>query len=212
MSEKPALQRTYHIPLPMFQEAFRNFQKKYVFPKNIVITVILAAIAGVYIQAAVKDNTQTMAYLLIVVCIAMILILWYRPLKMRRSLAEALKEIESDTYELTLYSEKLTIRTEDAPQPEEETDVPENQKTDPASETETAPDGQGDGFQQLFDEKPADAAEPIPATEIYFDGNVKFLEYTEFFMVYLVKQNFYVIPKKDFSEDEISKLRAAFKL
>lgn len=216
MSEKPALQRTYHIPLPMFQEAFRNFQKKYVFPKNIVITVILAVIAGVYIQAAVKDNTQTMAYLLIVVCIAMILILWYRPLKMRRSLAEALKEIESDTYELTLYSEKLTIRTEDAPQPETEQEVPEetseDQKADAAPETETAPESQGDGFQQLFDEKPAGAAEPIPATEIYFDGNVKFLEYTEFFMVYLVKQNFYVIPKKDFSEDEISKLRAAFKL
>ena len=210
MSEKPALQRSYHIPLPMFQDAFRNFQKKYVFPKNIVISMILAVIAGVYVQAVVRDNTQTIAYLLIVVCLAMIMILWYRPFKMRKSLAEALREIESDTYERQLFAQKLTIRTEDAPEPaaDESSEIAE------AAEELPADPGQPDqdGFQQLFPETGADAAEAVPPTEIYFDADVKFLEFAEYFMVYLIKRNFYVIPKKDFSEDEILQLRKAFRL
>ena len=213
MNEKPALQREYHIPLPMFQEAFRSFQKKYVFPKNAFLSVILAAIAGVYIHAAIKDNTQTMAYILIVICLAMIVTLWYRPLKIRGSLAEALKELENDIYELKLYDDKLTIRTEDAPKPAEanETEEPAAQ-TEPesaAAESETE-----EGFQKLFPETPAnaDAPEQIPPTEIYLDSNVKFHEYDTYFIVYLVKQNFYVIPKKDFSESEIGQLRAAFRL
>lgn len=207
MSEKPALQRTYHIPLPMFQEAFRNFQKKYVFPKNFVISLILAVIAGVYVHAVIKDNTQTLAYLLIVICLAMIVSLWYRPFKMRKSLAEALKEIESDTYEMKLYSDKLTIRTEDAPKTAEPAEITEPEVPQDA-ETEDA----GDGFQKLFPDAPADAPEEIPPTEIYLDRDVKFHEFTDFFMVYLIKRNFYVIPKKDFSEDEIRQLRQAFSL
>ena len=199
-SGKPILTRSYHIPLAMFDDAFRAFQKKYVYPQNILLTAVLLAIAGVYVHAAVKDNTQTLAYLLVVACIAVILVRWYRTFKLRRSVHEALKDVEQDTYELSVYDEGLVIRTKDAPKPVEEAPAEaEPEAPDTAEKTEN-------GFQQLFPEEPADS-EPVPPTELPFGTGLKIMEFPEYFMAYVVKQNFYVIPKKDFSDDEIAKLK-----
>ena len=111
---KPIISRSYHIPLPMFDDAFLKFQKKYVYPGNLLLTVVLLAIAGVYIHAAVKDNSNTLVYLLIVACFAIILVRWYRTFKLRRALHDALKEVETDTYQLSAYEDGLVIHTEEA--------------------------------------------------------------------------------------------------
>lgn len=206
MSEKPSMTRKYHIPLDMFMEAFKAFQKKYVYPQNTALSACLLAIAGVYAHAVIKDNTKTFFYLIIVFCIAFVMSVWYRTLKMRRSLRDALKEIENDTYEMKLYSDKLTIRTEDAPPPAEDTAEPEE------APEESVQEQSGEGFQQIFPEKPAEPVQSIPPTEIFFEDRVKFHEFADFFMIYLVKRNFYLLPKKDFSEDEITQLRKAFRL
>lgn len=200
-SGKPILTRSYHIPLAMFDDAFRAFQKKYVFPQNILLTAVLLAIAGVYVHAAVKDNTQTLAYLLVVACIAVILVRWYRTFKLRRSVHEALKDVEQDTYELSVYDEGLVIRTKDAPKP-----ASEETPAEPEPEASAAEEKPENGFQQLFPEEPADS-EPVPPTELPFGTGLKIMEFPEYFMAYVVKQNFYVIPKKDFSDDEIAKLK-----
>lgn len=202
---KPLLSRSYHIPLAMFDDAFRTFQKKYVFPQNILLTVVLLAVAGVYVQAVIKDNTQTLGYLLIVMCIAIILVRWYRTFKLRRAVHEALKEIESDTYELNVYEDGITVRTEDAAPAEPA--LPAEEMPAPAEE----PEPEGNGFRPLFPEEPVDS-EPIPATEIAFGSGVKIHEFADYFMVYIVKQNFYVIPKKDFSADEISQMQKIFQV
>lgn len=202
---KLLLSRSYHIPLAMFDDAFRAFQKKYVFPQNILLTAVLLAIAGVYVHAAIKDNTQTAAYLLIVICIGLILVRWYRTFKLRRAVHDALKEVESDTYEMKLYEEGIVIRTEDA-MPEQSEPAAEDT---PAPAEETAPDG--NGFRPLFPDEPAEP-EPIPATEIEFGSGVKIHEFADYFMVYIIKQNFYVIPKKDFSAEEISQMKQKFQV
>lgn len=204
-SGRPLLSRSYHIPLSMFDDAFRNFQKKYVYPQNIFISVIFLAIAGVYVHAAVKDNTQTLAYLLIAVCLGLVTVRWYRTFKLRRSVHEALKDVEQDTYELNVYEEGMVIRTMDAPQPDYGTEEA------PAAEPEEPEDKAGNGFQQLFPEEPVQR-DPVPPTELPFGTGMKLLEFPEYFMAYVVKQNFYVIPKKDFSDEEIAQLKQLFHL
>lgn len=196
------MERSYHIPLEMFDSAFRFFQKKNVVPQNLFRTAVLLAVAGVYVHAVMKDTGNTLGYLLIVVCLAMIMILWYNMFKLRRAVHTALKDVEQDIYELTVYDTKLVIRTKDAPQPEPETQ-PEPEKT------EEKPDG--NGFQEIFPEKPAEK-EPIPPTEIPLEGRIRFYEQEDYFMVYLVRQNFYVIPKKEFSADENAELRKLFRI
>lgn len=196
-NEKPLLERRYHIPLSMFQEAFRSFQKKYVYPRNLVLTVVLAAVAGVYVKALVDDPSQKLGYLLIVACAAMILITWYNTFKLRRSLNEALREVENDTYEMQLFSDRMTVLARD---PESAADAVSVQQEEPAA-------ADGTGFQQIFPEEPAsDAAEQAP-TEIHFGKNVKLHEYDSFFMVYVVRQNFYLLPKQEFTAEEQGLIR-----
>lgn len=208
MENKPLFTRSYHIPLAMFDSAFLFFQRKHVYPRNIVLTVILLALAGVYVHAAVKTPENTLAYLLIIACIAIILITWYNTFKLRRAVHNALTEVESDTYELKVYQEKLVIRMEEAAK--EAKALP-----DDAAEPETEPvpeSGDTDGFRPIFPEKEAEPQEPIPPTEIPLDGNLRFYELDDFFMVYIVRQNFYVIPKKDLTDEETQTLRGLFRL
>jgi hypothetical protein len=186
----------------MFDEAFRFFQKKNVIPQNAVKSAVLLAIAGVYVQAVIKDSGNTLGYLLIIACIAVTLILWYNMFKLRRAVHEALKDVEKDIYNLTVCEDKLIIRTEDAPQPAEEPAEPEIPEEEPAD---------GNGFQQLFPEKEAES-EPVLPTEISLDGKIRIYEQETYFMVYIIRQNFYVIPKKDFSADEIAEMKKLFHL
>jgi hypothetical protein len=144
------LSRSYHIPLAMFDEAFRLFQKKYVYPRNIILTLVLLAVGGVYVHAVIKDSSQTLGYLLIVVCLAMILITWYNTFKLRRSLHEALKEIENDIYELRVYPDGITVLARDADG--SAFTVAEVRPETPAQETEEKTDGEN-GFQQIFPEQ-----------------------------------------------------------
>ena len=123
---KPIISRSYHIPLPMFDDAFLKFQKKYVYPGNLLLTVVLLAIAGVYIHAAFKDNSNTLVYLLIVVCFAIILVRWYGTFKLRRAVHDALKEVETDTYQLSAYEDGLVIHTAEAAPAAEDAAAPQN--------------------------------------------------------------------------------------
>lgn len=203
----PLLQKSYHIPLPLFEKAFRAFQKKYVYPRNIGITIVLAMVAIVYIDAAVQDSTNTMAYLLLVLCVALIFITWYNPLKLRRALLRSLAELENDTYHLTVYAEGLVIGTEDAAASDAE-----RLPAEPVADA-SAPEPDADGFVPLFEGEAATASvEPIPETELPFGAGLKLLEYETFFMVYLVKHNFYVIPKEDMTQAELQILRKAFQI
>ena len=142
----PVISRSYHIPLTMFDEAFLKFQKKYVYPSNILLTIVLLAIAGVYIHAAFKDNSNTLVYLLIVACFAIILVRWYKTFKLRRAVHDALKEVESDTYTLSVYEDGLVIHTDEAEPEQQEESAEEPAETEPEEE---APSG-GNGFQQIF--------------------------------------------------------------
>lgn len=199
----PVIRRSYHIPLTMFDDAFVNFQKKYVFPANILLTAVLLAIAGVYIHAAVRQPDNTLVYLLIVACFAIVLVRWYKTFKLRRAVHNALKEVESDTYELSVYEDGLVIHTEEAKQEETE----ESAESEAAPEEEASADG--NGFQQIFPEEPL-RNDPVEDTEITFGPGVKIHDFPDYFMVYIIKRNFYVIPKKDFSADETETLRKLF--
>ena len=207
------LSRSYHIPLAMFDEAFRHFQKKYVYPRNIILTLVLLAVGGVYVHAVIKDPSQSLGYLLIIVCAAMILITWYNTFKLRRSLHEALKEIENDIYELKVYPDGMTVLARDADGSAFTVEEVRPEEPKPEPETEQAADE--NGFQPIFPEQekqPVGAdGEPLEPTEIEFGSNVKITEYAEFFMVYLTyMKNFYLIPKKEFSESELTQLRGLF--
>lgn len=216
--EEPILRRRYHIPLAMFDDAFKRFQHRYVFPKNIVVSVILLALAAEFVRAVLVDRSQTFSLLLVVVCVALTLITWYNTLKLRRTVHNGLKDIENDLYEIEIYEDRVIISTRDCPNeipviadsPPETDEEEEPETPQEPEEPEKPQEPEGNGFREIFPDKPKETAPEIEPTEIKLGEKTKTLEYPEYFMIYLVRQTFYVLPKKDLSEEEAKTVAGIF--
>ena len=101
----------YQISAYTYSEAYRIYQKMFVYPKNYIMQLILLFLAVDFGYHAGKNPSNTIAYLLCFVCIAFIFVLWYNPKKMRRNVMDVVRELEGDEYTFTLTENKLIFRT-----------------------------------------------------------------------------------------------------
>ncbi len=188
MEEEIILERRYSIPYEMFGKAFDSFQKRFVYPRNNIIAVILLIAAAANIYSIIKGNGSTMGYVLVLACVALAFVNWYNPRKLRKNLMESIKGIEGDVYRLRLMPDKLVIGT-----------VLEPESAEPKLKEE---------YEAVFEDTPA--PEQIADSEIYLTKDVFVMDKPDFIMVYLKRAMFYVIPKKDFSEEEVTLMQLHF--
>lgn len=176
MDDKYILEKEYSIPADTFREAYRAYQKKYVYPKNYIFMAIFLVLAADFVYAAFKDNSNYFAYILIVLCLALAFREWYNPRKIRRSLVETVQEMGDPVYKIGVGDGFVDISTVSAPDGIEDED---GEEEDSSAEN--------------------DSPEP---TRIPIDEKMKVLEYGEFFLLLYGKQVFYIIPKEKFGESE----------
>lgn len=186
MEDEALVKKRYSIPYELFGEAFTVFQKKFVFPKNWIMTGLLLLLAVGNILNIIFGKGDTIGYVLVLVCIALAFINWYNPRKLKRSLMESVKGIENDVYTLTIYPERIVIGTVLEPENEKE---PEE-------------------YEEVFGEIPV--KEDIADTEIYLNKNVKVIERKKFFMIYIKRSMFYVVPKETLTKEEIEIMNLHF--
>ena len=186
MEDEALVKKRYSIPYELFGEAFTVFQKKFVFPRNRVMSVMLLIFAAGNVLNIMYGNGETIGYVLVLVCIALAFINWYNPRKLKRNLMESVKGIENDVYTLTIYPERIVIGTVLEPEKEKE---PEE-------------------YEEVFGEIPM--KEDIADTEIYLNKNVKVIERKNFFMIYIKKSMFYVVPKETLTQEEIEIMNLHF--
>lgn len=186
MEDEALVKKRYSIPYELFGEAFTVFQKKFVFPRNLIMSVLLLIFAAGNVLNIMYGNGETIGYVLVLVCIALAFINWYNPRKLKRNLMESVKGIENDVYTLTIYPERIVIGTVLEPENEKE---PEE-------------------YEEVFGEIPI--KEDIADTEIYLNKNVKVIERKNFFMIYIKKSMFYVVPKETLTQEEIEIMNLHF--
>lgn len=186
MEDEALVKKRYSIPYELFGEAFTVFQKKFVFPRNRIMSVLLLILAAGNVLNIMYGNGETIGYVLVLVCIALAFINWYNPRKLKRNLMESVKGIENDVYTLTIYPERIVIGTVLEPEKEKE---PEE-------------------YEEVFGEIPM--KEDIADTEIYLNKNVKVIERKNFFMIYIKKSMFYVVPKETLTQEEIEIMNLHF--
>lgn len=186
MEDEALVKKRYSIPYELFGEAFTVFQKKFVFPRNRIMSVLLLIFAAGNVLNIMYGNGETIGYVLVLVCIALAFINWYNPRKLKRNLMESVKGIENDVYTLTIYPERIVIGTVLEPVKEKE---PEE-------------------YEEVFGEIPM--KEDIADTEIYLNKNVKVIERKNFFMIYIKKSMFYVVPKETLTQEEIEIMNLHF--
>ncbi len=194
MNDKPTLTKEYNIPIEMFKNAFKDFQKKFVYPKNIIMTVVAILIAITYILSFIKDPSNSTCILIIIGCIFLISMTWLKPLMIRKNLLNSVEGIQDDRYIFELYDDKVGISTLDS---ESEISAP---KENIAKEDEE---------EDFFKEPEEDE---IPKTIIHLTmGGVKILEKKDYYIIYIVKHMFYIIPKEHFSTEEKEAVIKSFK-
>lgn len=187
--EEKLLEKEYSIPYEIFGEAYTEFQKKYVNKRSYILMGIFIALGLVYVWSAIKDPSNTLAYLLMVVCFAFAGINWYNPKRIRRTLMEGIKGLEDEKYRFELFESHIEISTI-IPEKEDEND----KENDINSELE----------EELFGDSPDEVSE---SSKLYFNDRLKISEKDNFFILYQLKELFYVVPKSDFSAEELEIFR-----
>lgn len=181
MEENYKFEKEYKLSHDIFRDAYREFQKKNVYPKSYIFMGIFLAIAVIYVFAAIEDPGSTLSYLLIVVCIALAVREWYNPRKARANMVEAVKALGDVTYKIGVGDSFIDISTIDTGNvensAEEEEDIPEEELQLPEK------------------------------TRIPLDNNFSVQEYSEFFILYSGKEVFYIVPKAGFTEYELELVR-----
>lgn len=166
----------YRIENDVYEKGFVAFQKKYVYPKNYVMTAAFVILMGVYIYQLIKNPSYQFGYIFLFLCFAFIIILWYNPYKVKKHLINSIKDIEPDDYTLDLYDDEMVLNT----------------KINNIDETN-------------------EGVIP-PETSINFEyDTIEVLEKKEFFLIYLKKKMFYLVPKEKINESQTENLRNLLK-
>ena len=182
--------KRYSISYGMFDNAYTVFQKKYVYPRAYIMCGVLLALAIANIVNTVINNANSMmSYLLVAACLALAAINIYNPRKVKRNLMQSISGIENDVYTLEVHPDKLVIGT----------------VLDPVEQRDSEPEE----YEEVFGDTGEDNEE-IQKSEVYINSQLRVTERAEFFMVYIKKSMFYVIPKHALTDEETSKLALYF--
>ena len=111
ITSKKLTQVEYDVKNEEEGQAFYLFQKKYVYKRNWIITILFAIVAILFFISIGRNPDQPLNYILATICIAIIFITWFNTKKIRTSLLEALRLIEDDRYIFTLYEDCFKIET-----------------------------------------------------------------------------------------------------
>lgn len=181
--------RPYTIPISAYREGFRAFQQKFVMHRNYVLMVLFALLLLTFIYSAVQTLDNKMQYFLMVLCVAVICLLWYNPRKQRRMILDAAHELEGDQYIAMCDGNVLRIQTVLQEQTPAESPAEDAQQLpkEPPQEEES---------EEMAEEIP----ERIPETRIMLE-TAWIREMETFYLVCDGKRMFYILPKVALSED-----------
>lgn len=183
------ISKEYSIPLELFEKGFIAFQRRHVYPRNMLMTVISVGISGVMMYGIFSGKTEGTSilfnWILIAILLSIVLNNWLSSFKVRKNLIKNIDGIQNDKFRLDVFEKYITINTVLPDKPEAKVVFDEEEK------------GNFDIFEGEED------IENILETKLELtDKYFRFYEYTDFFLVYQFKTMIYVIPKDNFSGEQ----------
>ena len=186
MEENYKLEKEFRLPADTFREAYRAFQKKFVYPKSRVYVLLFAALAlGILIFGVIAMNDapkkqKYITYIAFIMAAAFAFREWYTPEKMRRNLTESVKALGEPVYKIGVGDKFVDISTVS----EDLSDIPEEER-DSTQDTDPLPE----------------------KTRLEVNEGFQLMEYDQFFLMLAGKESFYILPKDGFSESELKIVR-----
>lgn len=91
--EKEALEIHYDLRYNEVKDGLKQFYKKRRFKRNIIYTILCGAIFLInLIDVLVRKNTQPMIFLFLILCMAILVFIWYFPVQHREKMARIIEE------------------------------------------------------------------------------------------------------------------------
>lgn len=187
------LEKIYSLSPDLFRDGFRAYQKKFVYPKSYLLMAVFLILALNFVYGAVNAPDNYLAYIMIVACLALMVREWFNPRRIRRIMTDTVRDIGTQQYKFTLadgFAEFSTI---------EHGNVENSAETTETSESSTE-------LSTIQPENVENFNEPAPPSVIPAE-RLRILEYDSFFLFLDGKAMFYIVPKDNFSDEEISLVR-----
>ncbi|MDE7364755.1 MAG: hypothetical protein K2N27_07745 [Ruminococcus sp.] len=127
MENNIKLEKTYKISADIFRDGITAYQKKFVYPKSYVFMCVFLVLTANFVYGAVKAPDNQLAYLLVVVCLALAIREWYNPRKMKRNILDTLRQMGESEYKIIIgesFVEFSTIQRGDVENSDDENITP----------------------------------------------------------------------------------------
>ena len=190
MEENYKLEKEFKLPADTFREAYREFQKKFIYPKSRVYVILFSVLAvgilifGIIAMSDASNKRKYITYIAFIMAAAFAFKEWYTPEKMRRNLTESVRSLGEPVYKIGVGDKYVDISTVS----EDLSNVPEEEREDVQNE------------------------DPLPEkTRLKVDDTFQLMEYDKFFLMLSGKESFYILPKDGFSESELEIVRGTVK-
>lgn len=181
-----------HTPQVM-RQGIRAYQHKFVYPKAIVKCVVFllmtAAVVALILSGKLNERIKILGYLAFVGLLALIFRELFNPLKQRDNIVRTMTENGiNPLYKLTVREKSVEISTV------------EEIFEDEAEEEE---------YEEAYEDDYSEEAEK--PTIIPIDSNLSVMEKDECFVLVCSDYVYYIIPKADFSPEEMEIMRSIAK-
>lgn len=102
----------YDVTIPEEDKGFREFQRLFVRKSSIIKTVVLLLVFAVFCaQQIAGKGGETLNWIAMTISAAAVVIVWYNPVSVRKSLMKALEAVKDDRYIFRLYEDAFSIET-----------------------------------------------------------------------------------------------------
>jgi len=192
MEENIKLVKEFSHTPQIMRQGIRVYQKKFVYPKAMVKCVVyllmIVGVVALILSGKLNERIKILGYLAFVGLIALIFRELFNPLKQRENIVQASAENEfNPIYRLTVKEKTVEISTI-----EDEADFEDLSEDDTDVESDESCDTED--------------------TVIPIDSSLKLIEEDEFFLISAYSNMiYYIIPKADFSPEELEIMRSIAK-
>ena len=93
------------------RKALKIFQKRTIYKKNLIYTVVLIILFALYIRQMFNDPANNMAKIMAPLCVAIICFIWYTPKKHIKKMAEG-ADLSTDIFTIEICEEGILLKEE----------------------------------------------------------------------------------------------------
>lgn len=101
----------YIIPTELYDAACRLYQRRFLMWKSWILEAVLVLLSVDFIVTAFKDPSNMLVYFLLILCVVLLVMLIFHPLRIRRRVMDAVKEMGEIPYVAAMSEQEIVIQT-----------------------------------------------------------------------------------------------------